>query len=53
MPLQHSRDMLNYLLSPAAQRKDRIESAEHLLRIYDVLLKHPDAFLDEEVNKFK
>ncbi|KAJ0173542.1 hypothetical protein K1T71_010691 [Dendrolimus kikuchii] len=48
LPLQHSRDMLNYLLSPVAQIRDRIESVEHLLKIYDVLLKHPDAFLDEE-----
>lgn len=49
LPLHHSRDMLNYLLSSAGQPKDRDEGSEHLLKIYDSLLKHPDAFLDEEV----
>ncbi|KOB79202.1 Brain-specific angiogenesis inhibitor 1 [Operophtera brumata] len=48
-PLYHSREMLYYLLSSAGQPKDRLESAEHLLKIYDTLLKHPDAFLDEEI----
>ncbi|CAH1637841.1 unnamed protein product [Spodoptera littoralis] len=47
-PLTHAVHMLNYLMSPAAQPTDRYHSAEHLLNIYDNLLKHPDAFLDEE-----
>ncbi|XP_045486004.1 uncharacterized protein LOC110994312 isoform X1 [Pieris rapae] len=48
VPLHHSLDILNYLLSPVAQRKDRELSAEPLLRIYDMLLKYPDGFLDEQ-----
>ncbi|CAH1637838.1 unnamed protein product [Spodoptera littoralis] len=47
-PLIHAVHMLNYLMSPAAQPIDRYNSTEHLLNIYDNLLKHPDAFLDEE-----
>ncbi|KAF9824347.1 hypothetical protein SFRURICE_002842 [Spodoptera frugiperda] len=47
-PLTHAVHMLNYLMSPAAQPVDRYNSTEHLLNIYDNLLKHPDAFLDEE-----
>ncbi|CAH0690274.1 unnamed protein product [Spodoptera exigua] len=47
-PLTHAVHMLNYLMSPAAQPPDRYNSTEHLLNIYDNLLKHPDAFLDEE-----
>ncbi|KAF9791477.1 hypothetical protein SFRURICE_005378 [Spodoptera frugiperda] len=47
-PLTHAVHMLNYLMSPAGQPTDRYHSAEHLLNIYDNLLKHPDAFLDEE-----
>ncbi|XP_047033547.1 uncharacterized protein LOC124640017 isoform X2 [Helicoverpa zea] len=47
-PLTHASHMLQYLLSTAAQPADRYHSAEHLLNIYDTLLKHPDAFLDEE-----
>lgn len=50
LPLYHSREMLHYLLSTAGQPKDRLASTEHLLKIYDTLLKHPDAFLDEEVS---
>lgn len=49
IPLQHARAMLRYLLSHAAKYRDKIDSAEYLLKIYDTLLKHPDAFLDEEV----
>ncbi|KAG6457700.1 hypothetical protein O3G_MSEX010437 [Manduca sexta] len=48
LPLHHTKEMLNYLLSAAGQSKDRVESSDHLLKIYDTLLKHPDAFLDEE-----
>ncbi|XP_049877958.1 uncharacterized protein LOC126375149 isoform X2 [Pectinophora gossypiella] len=48
LPLRHSQDMLAYLLSAAGKPRDRVESVEHLLKIYDTLLKHPDAFLDEE-----
>ncbi|CAG9789418.1 unnamed protein product [Diatraea saccharalis] len=48
LPLHHSRKMLQYLLSPVGKPKDRFDSVEHLLKIYDTLLKHPDAFLDEE-----
>ncbi|CAH2094718.1 unnamed protein product [Euphydryas editha] len=48
LPLQHAREMLNYLQSAAGKPKDREDSVEHLLIIYDTLLKHPDAFLDEE-----
>ncbi|XP_026333388.1 uncharacterized protein LOC113240330 [Hyposmocoma kahamanoa] len=48
LPLQHSREMLHYLLSAAGKQQDRAESIEHLLKIYDTLLKHPDSFLDEE-----
>ncbi|KAJ2953412.1 hypothetical protein O0L34_g1002 [Tuta absoluta] len=48
LPLRHTRDMLYYLLSPAGKHQDRVESVDHLLKIYDTLLKHPDAFLDEE-----
>ncbi|XP_053613958.1 uncharacterized protein LOC128677270 isoform X1 [Plodia interpunctella] len=48
LPLQHSRQMMHYLLSPAGKPKDREESTEYLLSIYDTLLKHPDTFLDEE-----
>lgn len=50
LPLQHSREMLHYLLSAASKQRDRAESVEHLLKIYDTLLKHPDSFLDEEVS---
>lgn len=49
LPLQHSREMLHYLLSAAGKPRDRLESVPHLLKIYDTLLKHPDTFLDEEV----
>ncbi|XP_061384385.1 uncharacterized protein LOC116773247 isoform X3 [Danaus plexippus] len=48
IPLKHAKNMLNYLLSNAGKLKDRRESVNHLLIIYDTLLKHPDAFLDEE-----
>ncbi|CAH2249812.1 jg6089 [Pararge aegeria aegeria] len=48
LPLQHTREMLHYLLSSAGKPKDRHDSVEHLLIIYDTLLKHPDTFLDEE-----
>ncbi|XP_072929769.1 uncharacterized protein [Epargyreus clarus] len=48
LPLKHTRDMLHHLLSAAGQPRDRMESIEHLLKIYDTLLKHPDTFLDEE-----
>ncbi|KAM3960477.1 LOW QUALITY PROTEIN: uncharacterized protein ACR2FA_005385 [Aphomia sociella] len=48
LPLQHALHMLQYLRSPAATQGDRSDAADHLLRIYDTLLKHPDAFLDEE-----
>ncbi|XP_063539300.1 uncharacterized protein LOC134748443 isoform X1 [Cydia strobilella] len=48
LPLQHSRQMLYYLLSAAGKPRDRTESVPHLLKIYDTLLKHPDTFLDEE-----
>ncbi|XP_073950913.1 uncharacterized protein [Choristoneura fumiferana] len=48
LPLQHSRQMLHYLLSAAGKPRDRVESVPHLLKIYDTLLKHPDTFLDEE-----
>ncbi|KAJ8714132.1 hypothetical protein PYW08_007752 [Mythimna loreyi] len=47
-PLTHAAHMLHYLMSAAAQPADRFHSAEHLLHIYDHLLKHPDTFLDEE-----
>lgn len=50
IPLKHAKNMLNYLLSNAGKLKDRRESVNHLLIIYDTLLKHPDAFLDEEVS---
>ncbi|CAG4954425.1 unnamed protein product [Parnassius apollo] len=48
IPLSHSRSMVEYLLSAAGNLRDRFESIEHLLRIYDTLLRHPDSFLDEE-----
>ncbi|KAL4717940.1 hypothetical protein ACJJTC_001358 [Scirpophaga incertulas] len=48
IPLQHTCNMLRYLLSSAGKQHDRYESVDHLLKIYDTLLKHPDAFLDEE-----
>ncbi|KAL4706993.1 hypothetical protein ACJJTC_019531 [Scirpophaga incertulas] len=48
IPLQHTCNMLRYLLSSAGKQRDRHESVDHLLKIYDTLLKHPDAFLDEE-----
>ncbi|XP_045776830.1 uncharacterized protein LOC123875184 isoform X1 [Maniola jurtina] len=48
LPLQHAREMMHYLLSSAGKPRDRQESVEHLLIIYDTLLKHPDTFLDEE-----
>ncbi|CAH2045135.1 unnamed protein product, partial [Iphiclides podalirius] len=48
IPLRHSRNMVQYLLSAAGNPGDRAESIEHLLKIYDTLLRHPDAFLDEE-----
>ncbi|XP_026494310.2 uncharacterized protein LOC113399404 isoform X1 [Vanessa tameamea] len=48
LPLQHAREMLRYLQSSAGKPKDKQDSVEHLLIIYDTLLKHPDAFLDEE-----
>ncbi|KAL0869001.1 hypothetical protein ABMA27_007322 [Loxostege sticticalis] len=48
IPLLHARNMLHYLLSGVGRLKDKLESTEHLLKIYDTLLKHPDAFLDEE-----
>ena len=51
LPLQHSREMLEYLRSAAGKFQDRQESVAHLLIIYDTLLKHPDAFLDEEVSR--
>ncbi|KAJ8714145.1 hypothetical protein PYW08_007765 [Mythimna loreyi] len=47
-PLKHAARMLYYLMSAAAQPVDRFHSAEHLLYIFDHLLSHPDAFLDEE-----
>lgn len=49
VPLHHTLDILSYLRSPVVQRKDRQLSAEPLLRIYDMLLKYPDGFLDEQV----
>ncbi|CAK1583789.1 unnamed protein product [Parnassius mnemosyne] len=48
IPLLHSRSMVEYLLSEAGNSRDRFESVEYLLRIYDTLLRHPDSFLDEE-----
>ncbi|XP_028031387.1 uncharacterized protein LOC114243933 isoform X1 [Bombyx mandarina] len=48
LPLHQTKEMLHYLLSSAGRPADRMQSAEHLLKIYDTLLKHPDAFLDEE-----
>ncbi|XP_068619034.1 uncharacterized protein [Battus philenor] len=48
IPLRHARNMVQYLLSAAGNSKDRADSIEHLLKIYDTLLIHPDAFLDEE-----
>ncbi|KAJ8714142.1 hypothetical protein PYW08_007762 [Mythimna loreyi] len=46
--LTHAVHMLHYLMSAAAQPADRFHSMENLLHIYDHLLTHPDAFLDEE-----
>ncbi|CAF4868074.1 unnamed protein product [Pieris macdunnoughi] len=48
LPLDHSIQMLNFLRSPASKGAERISSTEPLLQIYDTLLRHPDAFLDEE-----
>ncbi|XP_045502508.1 uncharacterized protein LOC123699576 [Colias croceus] len=48
LPLQHTMHMLHYLRSSAAKRSDKIDSTEPLLQICASLLKHPDAFLDEE-----
>ncbi|XP_045502504.1 uncharacterized protein LOC123699571 [Colias croceus] len=48
VPLQHASSMLEYLRSMVANATDRVLSAEPLLRIYDSLLKHRDAFLDEQ-----
>lgn len=50
IPLRHATDMLRYLISPAGTHSDRKNCVEHLVRIYDTLLKSPDAFLDEEVS---
>ncbi|CAK1550457.1 unnamed protein product [Leptosia nina] len=47
-PLEHITHMLAFLRSSAAKWSDKISSAEPLLQIYDVLLRYPDAFLDEE-----
>ncbi|XP_041970122.1 uncharacterized protein LOC121726700 isoform X1 [Aricia agestis] len=47
-PLRHARAMLTYLRSAAGTQQDRNDAAEPLLVIYDMLLEHPDAFLDEE-----
>ncbi|XP_048486166.1 uncharacterized protein LOC105385854 isoform X2 [Plutella xylostella] len=48
IPLQHTADMLHYLHSTASKPREGKRSAEHLLKIYNTLLKHPDAFLDEQ-----
>lgn len=48
IPLRHTIHMLQYLLSGVAKYSDRINSAPHLLNIYDHLLTHTETFLDEQ-----
>ncbi|XP_050664160.1 uncharacterized protein LOC126964887 [Leptidea sinapis] len=48
VPLQHAVSILHYLRSSVSRPADRTLSTEPMLKIYDEMLKHPDAFLDEE-----